>query len=157
MASLAIGVGAGVFCYFAVRLRAKIRLDDSLDVVGVHGVGGTWGALATGLFASASIGGVDGLFYGEPDQFVKQLIAVGATIAYSGVVTYIILKVLDLVMGLRVSEEEEVVGLDVSQHGERGYILDGGSGYAGIPVASTNGSAASQASPTRQTPSEATS
>ena len=135
MASIAIGVGAGVFCYFAVRLRAKIGLDDSLDVVGVHGVGGAWGALATGLFAAAAYGGVDGLFEGNSDQFVNQLIAVGVVILYSFVVTFAILKVLDLVMGLRVSEDEEAAGIDASQHGERAYISDGGGApYAGIPI-----------------------
>jgi ammonium transporter, Amt family len=140
MASIAIGLGAGALCYFAVRLRAKIGLDDSLDVVGVHGVGGAWGALATGLFAVASVGGVDGLFEGNADQFGKQLIAVGATLVYSFVVTFGILKLLDVTMGLRVSEEEELMGLDASQHGERAYLLDSGStSYAGIPVSQMNG------------------
>jgi Amt family ammonium transporter len=138
MASLIIGGGAGALCYFAVRLRARIGLDDSLDVVGVHGVGGTWGALATGLFATVAVSGIegtDGLFYGDAGQFVTQLIAVGITIGYSFVLTFVILKVLDVVMGLRVSEEEEVLGLDASQHGERAYLFDGaGATYAGIPV-----------------------
>jgi ammonium transporter, Amt family len=134
MASIAIGLGAGSLCYLAVRYRAKVGLDDSLDVVGVHGVGGAWGALATGLFAAAAYGGVDGVFFGEAEQFGRQLIAVGATIAYSGGMTFVILKVLDVVMGLRVSEEDELVGLDASQHGERAYVLDGGAPYAGIPV-----------------------
>ena len=141
MAALAIGVGAGSFCYLAVRLRAQIGLDDSLDVVGVHGVGGTWGAIATGIFCVTSVNAVapDGLLEsGSFDQLGKQLVAVGATIAYSFVATYVILKVLDLVMGLRVSEEEEIVGIDVSQHGERAYLLDGGAPYAGIPVALEN-------------------
>jgi len=133
--ALAIGFGAGALCYLAVRLRAKIGLDDSLDVVGVHGVGGAWGALATGLFATAAItGGAEGLYYGDLEQFGKQVVAVLATMGYSFVVTLVLLKVLDAVMGLRVSEEEEVVGLDASQHGERAYALDGGMPYAGIPV-----------------------
>jgi Amt family ammonium transporter len=134
MASIALGGGAGAICYFAVRLRSKIGLDDSLDVVGVHGVGGAWGALATGLFAAAAYGGVDGLFFGEPAQFVRQLIAVGVTIVYSGGITFVILKVLDVTMGLRVKEEDELLGLDASQHGERAYLLDGGAPYSGIPV-----------------------
>nr|AHZ45602.1 ammonium transporter [uncultured bacterium] len=134
MAALAIGAGAGGICYFAVRMRAKFGLDDSLDVVGVHGVGGAWGAIATGLFAGAAWGGVDGLFYGEAAQLGRQLMAVGVTIVYSGVGTFVILKVLDMTMGLRVKEEEELVGLDVSQHGERAYQLE--PGYAGIPVTS---------------------
>ena len=135
MPALIIGIGAGAFCYFAVRLRSRIGLDDSLDVVGVHGVGGAWGALATGLFATTAIGGVaDGLFYGDAEQFGKQVIAVAVTIAYSFTVTFILLKVLDVTMGLRVTEEEELSGLDASQHGERAYMLDGGATYAGIPV-----------------------
>ena len=132
MAALAIGAGAGAICYLAVRMRAKFGLDDSLDVVGVHGVGGAWGAIATGLFAAAAYGGVDGLFYGNADQLVKQLVAIIVTIAYSGVVTFLILKVLDMTMGLRVKEEDELAGLDVSQHGERAYQFE--EGYAGIPV-----------------------
>jgi Amt family ammonium transporter len=139
MGAIAIGLGAGSICYFAVRLRSKIGLDDSLDVVGVHGVGGAWGAIATGIFATASVtGGAEGLLAGDADQFFKQLIGVGATMAYSLVVTFIILKVLDVVMGLRVPEDQEMVGLDASQHGERAYVLDGASSpYGGIPEAIT--------------------
>ncbi|HXH21393.1 MAG TPA: ammonium transporter [Dehalococcoidia bacterium] len=160
MAALAIGAGAGSLCYLAVRIRARVGLDDSLDVVGVHGVGGTWGALATGLFAVASVtGAAEGLFSGDSEQFGKQLIAVVATMAYSAIVTFIILKVLDAVMGLRVSEEEEIMGLDVSLHGERGYILDGGPGYSGIPIVVANGgpSSSSPPQPSRPATSEATS
>jgi Amt family ammonium transporter len=141
MGAIAIGAGAGMLCYLAVRLRARIGLDDSLDVVGVHGVGGTWGALATGIFATATItGGAEGLLKGDGGQFVDQLIGVGATLGYSLVMTYVILKVLDLVMGLRVNEEEELVGIDASQHGERAYILDSGTAYSGIPVSPEAGS-----------------
>jgi ammonium transporter, Amt family len=132
MPALGIGLGAGALCYFAVQLRIKSGLDDSLDVVGVHGVGGAWGALATGLFAA--FGGYEGLFKGDVSQFGDQVVAVAATIAYSFIVTYIILRVLDATIGLRVSEEEEIVGMDVSVHGERAYLLDGGAPYAGIPV-----------------------
>lgn len=137
MGALAIGAGAGALCYYAVRFRAKIGVDDSLDVVGVHGVGGTWGAIATGLFCAVSVNsvGADGLFNGGGfHQVGIQLLAIGATMGYSLVVTTVLLKVLDLVMGLRVSEEEELVGLDASQHGERAYLLEGGAAYAGIPV-----------------------
>ena len=138
--ALAIGLGAGVLCYLAVRLRAKVGLDDSLDVVGVHGVGGAWGALATGVFAAASIGGAEGLLNnGNFEQLGKQFLAVGATIAYSFIVTFALLKILDMTMGLRVSEEEELAGLDASQHGERAYALDGGAPYAGIPVLPEDG------------------
>jgi Amt family ammonium transporter len=154
MASIAVGAGAGALCYFAVRLRAKVGLDDSLDVVGVHGVGGAWGAVATGLFATATVtGGAEGLFAGDSEQFFNQLIAIGVTMAYSFIVTMVILKVLDVVMGLRVSEEEEIVGVDVSQHGERAYTFDGAGAYAGIPVATINGGSSVPHATT--TPSEA--
>jgi ammonium transporter, Amt family len=135
MGAIAVGAGAGALCYFAVRLRSRLKVDDSLDVVGVHGVGGTWGAIATGIFATATItGGPEGLLKGDTGQFVDQLIGVGATMAWALVVTYVLLKVLDVVMGLRVTEEDELIGLDASQHGERAYLLDGGAPYQGIPV-----------------------
>jgi Amt family ammonium transporter len=124
--SIIIGAGAGFLCYTACNLKTKLGYDDSLDVVGVHGVGGTWGALATGLFASKAINaaGADGLFYGNPGQMKAQLIAVVATwvLAFAG--TAIILKLLDATMGLRVSEQEEIQGLDLSQHSESAYALE---------------------------------
>jgi len=123
--ALIIGVGAGVICYFAVRLRTKSSLDDSLDVFGVHGVGGVWGALATGLFASLAVNpaGANGLFMGgSAQQFIIQVIAVTVTAVYSFVVTFIVLKVLDAIMGLRVDENSERQGLDLSQHGEPAYV-----------------------------------
>jgi len=132
MESIAIGGVAGVICYLAVRLRARTSLDDSLDVVAVHGVGGTWGALATGIFAASAVGGFDGLWHGHGSQVLDQLAAIGVVWVYSFVVTAAILKVLDLVMGLRVTEDEEELGLDVTQHGERGYVFDEASA---IPVA----------------------
>jgi Amt family ammonium transporter len=157
MGALAIGIGAGAFCYFAVRLRAKVGLDDSLDVVGVHGVGGAWGALATGVFAAAfaiNSFSVDGLVNGGGfDQLGKQAVAVVATMVYSFVVTLVLLKVLDLVMGLRVSQDEEIAGIDASQHGERAYLLDGGATYAGIPVTPESGASYTAAPST--TPSQA--
>ncbi len=120
-----IGSVAGAVCYIAVNLKNKLGYDDSLDAVGVHGVGGTWGAIATGLFASKVINsaGNDGLFFGNASLLWKQLISVGAAWVYSFVVTLIILKVLDWTIGLRVSEEDESDGLDLSQHGESGYML----------------------------------
>lgn len=123
LAAIAIGVGAGLFCYYAVLLRMKGSLDESLDVWGVHGIGGTWGAIATGLFASKLINpaGSNGLFFGNASQVGVQLIAVGATIIYAFVATWIIAKVVDLIFGLRVKEKEEAVGLDISQHGEKAY------------------------------------
>jgi Amt family ammonium transporter len=144
MGAIGIGAGAGALCYLAVRMRAKIGLDDSLDVVGVHGVGGAWGAIATGIFATATItGGAEGLIQGETSQFGDQLIGVIATMAYSLVVTYAILKVLDMTLGLRVSQDEEAVGIDASQHGERAYLLDSGAPYAGIPVSAESGGSGS--------------
>jgi Amt family ammonium transporter len=123
MPALLIGLGAGIFCYIGVISKNRFSYDDSLDVVGVHGVGGTWGALATGLFASKIINdaGADGLFYGNPALFGIQALAVVATWVYAFVVTFILLKVLDWTMGLRVSPEEEESGLDLSQHSETGY------------------------------------
>jgi Amt family ammonium transporter len=123
-AAILIGLGAGIFCFFAVDLlKEKLHLDDALDVFAVHGVGGIWGALATGLFADASINGVDGLFFGNPEQLWIQVVAVAAAVAFSAVATFIILKAIGLVIPLRVPEEEEVLGLDSSTHGEIAYQL----------------------------------
>ena len=121
--AIIIGLAAGVACYFAINLKTKLGYDDSLDVVGVHGVGGTWGALATGLFASKAINsaGNNGLLFGNPSLIGIQALSVVSAWVYSFVVTLIILKILDWTMGLRVSEEHEVDGLDLSQHGESGY------------------------------------
>jgi len=125
MPAIAIGFGAGALCYFAVSAKFSLRYDDSLDVVGLHGVGGAFGAIATGLFASTAVNaaGADGLFSGNPAQLWPQLVGVVATIVYSFVVSFILLKIVDATMGLRVTEEEEVVGLDLAQHGERAYSL----------------------------------
>jgi Amt family ammonium transporter len=123
MPALLIGFGAGVFCYIAVVSKNRFGYDDSLDVVGVHGIGGTWGALATGLFASKAINdaGANGLFFGNPALFGFQALAVVVTWVYAFGVTFILLKILDWTMGLRVNEEEEESGLDLSQHSETGY------------------------------------
>jgi Amt family ammonium transporter len=123
MPALIIGAVAGGFCYAGVIGKNRLGYDDSLDVVGVHGVGGTWGALATGLFASKAINdaGADGLFLGNPGLLGIQIIAVLSTWVYAFVVTLILLKILDWTMGLRVSEEDEENGLDLSQHSETGY------------------------------------
>jgi Amt family ammonium transporter len=128
LASIVIGAVAGAVCYMACNVKAKLGYDDSLDVVGVHGVGGTWGALATGLFASKAVNeaGGDGLFYGNPGQLWTQIVAVLATYLLAIVMTAVILKVVDLVVGLRVAEEDEVAGLDLSQHSETAYALGGG-------------------------------
>jgi ammonium transporter, Amt family len=118
-----IGIGGGVLCSIACSLKPKFGYDDSLDVVGVHGVGGTWGALATGLFASKAINaaGNNGLFFGNPGQLWIQFISVVATLVLAMVGTYIILSIVKAVMGLRVADDEERMGLDLSQHNERAY------------------------------------
>src|SRR5215475_495697 len=127
MSALVIGGVAGALCYYAVSVKFSVGYDDALDVVGVHGVGGTWGALATGLFATTLVNpaptGADGLLFGNPGQLVIQAIGALTTIVYSFVLTYVLLKVVDATMGLRASEEEEVMGLDLFQHGERAYGL----------------------------------
>jgi len=122
-ASILIGLGAGIVCYFATQIRDRLRVDDALDVWGVHGVGGTWGALATGLFATLAVNpaGANGLVYGEPDLLWKQGVAAAVTWIYSALATWLILKVVDLTVGLRVAEREEVLGLDATQHGEAAY------------------------------------
>ena len=136
MESIAIGGVAGVACFLFVQWRAKSQLDDSLDVVGVHGVGGLWGALATGIFAVAAYGGVDGLTNGGGfDQLWRQAVAVAAVGPYSFIVTFIILKALDLTVGIRPDEEGEEAGMDVSEHGERGYVFGGSGPVLGIPEA----------------------
>ncbi len=118
MASIAIGAVAGIICYGALLFRMRKGLDESLDAWAIHGVGGFWGALATGVFAVAAVGGVDGLLYGNPGQFVIQLADASIVVLYAFVVTFVLAKVVDAVLGLRVSEEEEYVGLDIAQHGE---------------------------------------
>jgi Amt family ammonium transporter len=122
-ASIIIGLVVAVVCYGAVLLRDKMNVDDALDVWAVHGVGGTVGALLTGLFATTAInaGAANGLLYGNPHQLVVQAIAVGASWLYSAVATWIILKVVSLFVPLRVEEKEEAMGLDLSQHAEPAY------------------------------------
>ncbi len=125
ISSIIIGIGAGVFCSIACNVKPKLGYDDSLDVVGVHGIGGTWGALATGLFASKAINaaGNDGLFFGNPGQLWVQFVAVAVTWVFAFIGTLIILFILKVIMGLRVSEEEEQMGLDLSQHEEKSYTM----------------------------------
>ena len=123
--AIAIGLAAGVICYLGVIAKSKLGYDDALDVVAVHGLGGLWGALATGLFASIAWnpGGADGLFFGNPKLLAIQAYGAVATIAYSMIVTFIILKVIDVIVGLRVTEEDEEQGLDLTQHSETGYTF----------------------------------
>ncbi len=124
--AIVIGAGAGVLCFLAVRMKPRFGYDDALDVVGVHGVGGTFGALATGLFASTLVNpaGANGLFYGNPRQLVIQAIAVVASIAFSFIGSTILLKVTDALVGIRVSEDSESMGLDLSEHEENAYVLE---------------------------------
>ncbi len=116
------GVGA-VISYFCIMLRNQLKIDESLDVWACHGMGGMWGAIATGIFATKTInpGGADGLLYGNPSLVVTQLTAVVVVLVFSFVVTFILAKLIDAVMGLSVSDAEEQVGLDISQHGEEAY------------------------------------
>lgn len=127
MPALLMGAAAGVVCFFACStLKAKCGYDDSLDAFGVHGIGGTLGAVLTGVFATTNVGGADGLFYdtsGGMKLLIGQIVAVIVTFVFSIVGTFIILKILDATMGLRISQEEETQGLDLSEHGEEGYIF----------------------------------
>jgi ammonium transporter, Amt family len=120
--ALIIGALVAPISYYAIKfIKGRNLIDESLDVFACHGLGGLWGALATGLFAASSVGGVDGLFYGNPGQFLAQLWAALLAIAVSFGVTCVLAKVLNAIMGLRVSDGEELVGLDVSEHAERAY------------------------------------
>ena len=138
MGSFAIGLGAGVICHYAVHFEIlhKIGIDDSLEVFAVHGLGGIWGALATGIFAwgaltqglqSEGVDALGGLVNGNAGHFVTNIIAIVATLAYSGIVSFIILFVLDKIpgLGLRIAESDEDIGIDITAHGERGYVADG--------------------------------
>jgi Amt family ammonium transporter len=119
--ALVIGLAVGTLCYSATLLRERLRIDDALDVFSVHGVGGVFGALATGVFATTAINAFPGLIDGNPGQVATQAIAVAATIAYAVVATYAIVKAVGFVLGLRVPSHEEEVGLDLAVHGEVAY------------------------------------
>ncbi|MDD5194254.1 MAG: ammonium transporter [Candidatus Omnitrophica bacterium] len=124
--AILIGILVSIFCYTAVSvIKPKFGYDDSLDAFGVHCIGGIWGALATGLFASKAVNpaGANGLFFGNPQQFLIQLATVLICAAYAFAVTFIIYKIVDKVMGVRVSEKEELIGLDLTQHRERAYTV----------------------------------
>ena len=125
MPAVIIGGVAGILCFYAVVMKSRFGYDDSLDVVAVHGIGGTWGALATGLFASQAVNpdGRNGLLLGDAGSLGIQAVAVVATWIFAAVATLILLKVLDATMGLRVSTEDEQMGLDLSQHNEAGYTM----------------------------------
>lgn len=117
--AIAIGLIAGVLCYGCMLWRIRKGLDESLDAWSIHGMGGLWGAIATGIFAMAAVNGYSGLMEGNVDQFLANAAGAFAALIYAFVVTLVLAKVVDKVIGLRVSEEEEYVGLDISQHGER--------------------------------------
>lgn len=122
--SVAIGLIGGIVCYFAVAVvKAKFGYDDSLDAFGVHGVGGMWGAIATGLWATTAVNpdGANGLFYGETDLFFAQIISIGVAVIFAVVGSAVLYKVIDAIVSLRANEAEEINGLDLSEHGERGY------------------------------------
>lgn len=126
MGSIVVGIGVSFVSFYAIKLKHKFHYDDALDVFGVHGMGGIWGALATGLFATVAVNsaGANGLFYGGGfTLFLKQLAAVASTVAYAAIGSWVLLLILKKTMGLRVSPEEEIAGLDVALHGEAGYSL----------------------------------
>jgi ammonium transporter, Amt family len=125
MSSLIIGMAAGAICYMSLNMKGKLGYDDSLDAFGVHGIGGIIGTLATGLFAQTLINpaGGNGLFFGSHQLLVHEITAIAVTAVYSFGITLVLLKVIDIFIGLRVNEESEVSGLDISQHGETGYTL----------------------------------
>ena len=122
-AAVVMGLLGGAVCYGGIFLKSLFNYDDALDVVGIHGVGGVLGALLTGVFASASVNGVDGLLYGNPHQLWVQFVSVIATIGFCFPASYVLLKITDALVGLRVPLEKEVTGLDISEHSESGYQI----------------------------------
>jgi Amt family ammonium transporter len=140
MSAILLGGIAAVPSYFALIIRVKTSLDDSLDVVAAHGVGGTVGALLTGVFAEKAFNGVaDGVLFGNPAQLGIQATAVAASIVYSGLMSFVLLKLIGLVIPLRAKAEDEAVGLDISQHGEEAYLHAEGAGASMLGGASANG------------------
>ncbi len=135
--ALVLGLAAGAVCFGVTLLRDRLSIDDALDVFAVHGVGGILGAVGTGIFAVAAIGGVSGLIEGNLEQLVVQVVAVAFTVVFAGVGTFIIIKVIDVAIGLRVPEADEEAGLDVAVHGETAYVPWAGStsGAVATPVA----------------------
>jgi len=124
--AIIIGISVSALCFIAVSIiKPKMGYDDALDAFGVHCIGGIWGALATGLFASKAVNpsGADGLFFGNPKQFLVQLTAVGVTLIYSFIMSVVIYKIIDSIIGMRVTEKEEAIGLDLTQHHERACTI----------------------------------
>jgi Amt family ammonium transporter len=141
MAAIAIGAGVSCISFFAIKLKEKFHYDDSLDVFGVHGVGGAWGALATGLFASTAVNaaGANGLFAGNAALVGKQLAGIGIAVGWAAVITFVLAHILKATMGLRVDSDSEDLGMDLSQHGESGYAgpSTGSEEVATVPAYST--------------------
>ena len=138
--AIAIGLAGGLICFFAVSmLKTKLGYDDALDAFGVHGIGGTWGALATGIFASTEVNpaGADGLIFGHPELVLTQLIGVVTTMAFAAIMTFIIIKLIGVFMNVRADENDEEIGLDISEHGERGYSYQDVSAGSSIAFTST--------------------
>ncbi len=130
MSAIVLGGLAAVPSYFALIMRSRTSLDDSLDVVAAHGLGGTVGAILTGVFAQEALNGIanaNGLLFGKPEQVVTQIVAVGAAIVYSGVVSFVLLKAIGAVVPLRAGASDETVGMDMCMHGEEAYVHTGGS------------------------------
>jgi Amt family ammonium transporter len=123
LSAIVIGIAAGAICFWALRLKFRFNFDDSLDVVGVHLVGGIVGALLLGLFAEERIGGANGLFFGDAEQFLKQIISIGIAIVWSFGLSYALARILDATIGIRVDESEERGGLDLALHDEQGWVL----------------------------------
>ena len=130
MSAVLMGLAAGPVCYGAVMLKGKLGYDDALDAFGIHGVGGALGAVLTGVFAAAAWGGTDGLIGGNSELFIENILGVVAAAAYSVVVTLVLLKVIDATIGLRVSSDEEIEGLDTNLHGEEGYHMGGAGAFS---------------------------
>ena len=149
--ALLIGLAAGAICFAATLLRDRLAIDDSLDVFAVHGVGGIWGAVATGIFAVAAIGGVSGLVEGNAEQLLVQIVAVAFTVVFAAVMTFIIIKIIDVALGLRVDESDEEAGLDIAVHGETAYVPWSGSAsgsvVSSVPTETPPTPAAAEAEP----------
>jgi Amt family ammonium transporter len=142
MSAIALGAIAAVPSYFGLVLRARTSLDDSLDVVAAHGLGGTVGAILTGVFANKALNGVaDGALYGHPMQVLIQATAVLSTMLYSGAMSFGLLKVIGAITPLRAAADDEAVGLDLSQHGEEAYVHAEGSASMSVAVDRPMGSA----------------
>jgi len=124
LGGLSIGISAGIVCYYATQyLKRSLKIDDSLDVFPVHGVGGILGTFLTAIFYARGLGGLSGDDYAVAGQLITQLTGIVATIAWCAIASFLLLKIIDAVIGLRVSQEEETEGLDLVSHNERGYTF----------------------------------